>query len=175
MKILLVIGVVFVVVCLVIILVALFTPFRLRISSTNGEAVVNWSPWVRAGIHSGHGPEGLFFILAPGWKKFYSFDDVISRIGRRPQKKNRGIIERRWSKKWLKPKKFWKMLRAVRVNRLNIQLDTDDFVHNAYLVPVFEMFSFKTGYHTHINFMGRNEIECDAESSLYRMLKAWVF
>ncbi|HMQ46465.1 MAG TPA: hypothetical protein PKA00_02635 [Saprospiraceae bacterium] len=67
---------------------------------------------------------------------------------------------------------FKNMLRAITIKRLEVNWDTDDYVRNAYLFPLFLMAS-KGRRQLRINFKGEHDIAIFLQTRLGRI--AWAF
>lgn len=64
--------------------------------------------------------------------------------------------------------------RSFRLHRLYLDLDTDDYILNAYLFPLFRTTNPGGRVNWAINFQGRNEIYLLIENRLYRLLYAFI-
>lgn len=80
-------------------------------------------------------------------------------------------------KTW-KPKHPWQLIRRLgrsfHLIRFHVQLDTDDYVWNAYLFPLFQVTNPANKASWQINFKGRNELILIVENRLYRLLYAFI-
>lgn len=69
-----------------------------------------------------------------------------------------------------RPIRWKKILASLKIREWEVLLDTDDFILNAYLYPVFTLFMAQ-GYNTRINFMGVNRVYVKGNISVMRLLK----
>ncbi|QCK15703.1 hypothetical protein [Mangrovivirga cuniculi] len=66
-------------------------------------------------------------------------------------------------------------LNTFRIKHLKVNIDTDDYVMNAQLFPLFYLIS-SPRRQTEINFTGRNELELIIQNRLIRLVRpAWKF
>jgi len=68
---------------------------------------------------------------------------------------------------------FFEMMQTFRLQKLKINVDTDDFILNAYLYPIFSFMS-KNNQQLSINFEGNIEFEVDISNNIYRVLKTFL-
>ena len=64
-----------------------------------------------------------------------------------------------------------RILKSFRVRRFRVEIDTDDYVLNAYLFPVFHLLSRGR---LQINFNGRNDIQIEITNRIGRIAWAWL-
>jgi len=98
----------------------------------------------------------------------------LYQFGQKDEKKKQPKSKRSKKRSKLTFSKMRRLVQSFTVRSLYINLDTDDFIVNGYLVPVFQALnghnkSFK------INYIGRNEIRLIVENKLYRLIKAYLF
>ncbi len=116
--------------------------------------------------------EGLFRIRV--WIFFIPFAFNPFAIGRR---KNRIKDERPEGRKGLKRRSnniqvLMEAIRSFRIRKLHLDLDTDDFILNAWLVPVFSVVN--TGnIRLGVNFEGNVSMVLDLRTRLGSLL--WIF
>ena len=65
-----------------------------------------------------------------------------------------------------------RVLKTFRVSKCDVLLDTDDFILNAQLFPVFQFCSGRWG-HWRVNFEGDCRLQLEVESRLISVLYAW--
>lgn len=79
-------------------------------------------------------------------------------------------------RKSMKPRQVWELIRnslqAVRVKRLILNWDTNDYITNAYLYPLSHFFG-KRKHQFHINFAGKQELSILLQARPYRLV--WAF
>jgi hypothetical protein len=90
------------------------------------------------------------------------------KLPKKPAAKKRGLT--------FTPRRMWQItrniFRAIRVKRLRLEWDTDDFALNARLYPFFRLLC-KERRAFSINFSGRQELSIHLQTRLYRL--AWAF
>ncbi len=81
-------------------------------------------------------------------------------------------------KKKKKPRMPWrkgkKLLQSFTVQTFQLDLDTDDFVQNSYLFPIFYFLSSERRQ-LRINYSGQMRLKLEVQNRLYHLLKAWLF
>ena len=166
MKIALIILLGLLAVILVFMTYLLVMPLKVSIDTESGEGMIGWNSWLSAKLTKEKDFE--FTVQLPFWKRKFDFFDVFIDSGfkDRPPKKKKE--KRRWGK-WssMRWRNMWK---AVKVSEIRVDLDTDDFILNAYLVPVFACLQTWTGYNLKINFLGRRELKLAGEARMIEML-----
>jgi hypothetical protein len=119
--------------------------------------------------------EGLFFIRI--WVFFIPFKLDPFRMKRKKKKKE--VSEKPKKKKrsfFGRPgnvKRVRKMTRAVKIRRLEADIDTDDFPLNAWLIPVFAAVNSYDNINMRINFAGNLQLRMDVRTRIGHML--WLF
>lgn len=104
------------------------------------------------------------------WKKnFYP-------LSRSPKSENTKQKSKRVKKKktplsWRKGKK---LLQSFTVETLQLDLDTDDFVQNSYLYPIFYFLSNERRQ-LRINYSGQLALKLEVHNRLFSLLRAWLF
>jgi hypothetical protein len=67
-------------------------------------------------------------------------------------------------------KKFRNATRAIRLRRLELDIDTDDFLLNAYFVPAFTVANSYNNVHLQVNFEGNLFIHLDVRTRIVAVL-----
>jgi len=116
--------------------------------------------------------QGTIYIR--GWIFFIPFRTDLSKIGRGKGKKQG---ENKKKKKRARKKRGTiRMIRAVpgafRVRRLWLDLDTDDFIWNAWLIPVFSTLNNERNIRMQVNFEGNLFMDLDLQTRIASLL--WV-
>ena len=104
------------------------------------------------------------------WKKnFYP----LSRSSKSDHTKqeNKRVKKKKTPVSWRKGKK---LLQSFTVQTLQLDLDTDDFVQNSYLFPVFYFLSNEKRQ-LRINYSGQLALKLEVHNRLFSLLKAWLF
>ena len=146
----------------------LFSPIILRIDTKQQQYWVRWR-----GIASFQlkllEDDLILRLQVWFWKKdFYPLDGLL-KAGKpsstKKAKKGRTRKKRNW-------KRFAsRLLGSFRVKQFDLRLDTDDYVLNSYLYPVFHLLNFKP-VQLGINYQGESSLELQIENRLIRLLRA---
>jgi len=117
--------------------------------------------------------DGLFFLRI--WIFFIplKFDPfrMRRRKSRKPRKKNPDKKKKRsWLRAFSNKKASSRMLRAVKIRRLEMDIDTDDFTLNAWLVPVFTMVNGYDNIDLRVNFEGMLNANMEVRARLGEVL-----
>ncbi|WP_428663127.1 hypothetical protein [Runella sp.] len=70
-------------------------------------------------------------------------------------------------------RKAIRVLKTFQVHTFELSIDTDDYLLNAYLYPVFRLLS-NSNYHLQINFTGDLSLKIIIENRPYRIIKAFI-
>ncbi|MBX2876073.1 MAG: hypothetical protein KTR30_28385 [Saprospiraceae bacterium] len=103
------------------------------------------------------------------WKKdFHLLDSLLEPRTSSAKKKA--------SKRKPKRKRNWKrlgtrLLQSFTVKQFDLKLDTDDYVLNSYLYPIFSLLNSKP-WQLGINYQGQSSLQLQIENRLIRLLKA---
>ena len=152
----------------------LLSPLRFTIDSNHGIASVGWNKWMNAKV-SREDENWSLRLRLPFWTKQWHVEELIREAGRKrldplvkaPSKKG---SHSKWT--WAR---FKRIMRQFRIREFKLILDTDDFILNAYLTPVFEIISGLTRWRMRINFNGRNELKFSGDIRIFNALVAGAF
>ncbi len=106
------------------------------------------------------------------WKNTWWLKDRLLRIG---SKTTRGAKSRKVAKRDMSRSsslRMWRVLKTFRVSKCDVLIDTDDFILNAQLFPLFQFCSGRWG-HWRVNFEGDCRVQLEVESRLSSVLYAW--
>ena len=159
-------------VLLLLLLTILLAPFELRLDSVAGEYCLRWRGLASVRL-TGEVRDPVVRLWLLGWRKQYH---LLELGGGREKKEEEATQRERRPKKggrprWLTFRLIRRLLRTFHVRRLRLLLDTDDFVLNAYLFPVFHRLS-KRRRQLNINFSGRNELALIVTNRIWKV--GWV-
>ncbi len=160
-------------VLLLIFLLLLLAPFELRLDTISGDCCLRWRGIASVRL-SGEVRDPVVRLWLLGWRKKYHLLELGG--GKEEEEGEAKQRERRPKKggrpRWLTFRLIRRLLRTFRVHRLRLLLDTDDYVLNAYLFPIFQGFS-KGNRQLTINFSGRNELALTVTNRIGKV--GWVF
>lgn len=103
------------------------------------------------------------------WKKdFHLLESLV--------KPRKASDKKEASKGKAKKKRNWKrlsrrLLQSFTVKQFDLNLDTDDYVLNSYLYPIFSLLHSKP-WQLGINYQGQSSLQIQIENRLIRLLKA---
>lgn len=152
----------------------LFAPiyFRVEWNDNRRQAALQWRGIFQARLHAVEGEwEVQLNVL------FFKKRWPLMRLLTAPSKPKKPKAKRSSSKSW-KPKHpfrmFRRLWRSFHLIRFRWHLDTDDYVLNAYLFPLFQLTHPKKKLDWAINFNGKNELLLVIENRLGRILYAFI-
>ena len=154
---------------LLIILWILLVPVMILVHTDAGRYTLSLP-----GLFTARAVTGEDFFLIKGWILLipYRFNPFKKRKQKRKKKEAPGEKKKRF--------KFPKggagmaidAVRTIRVKKLELDLDTDDFLLNAWLVPVFSVINLPNT-RLHVNFKGESTFLLDMRIRLGALI--WVF
>jgi len=181
-----VLGIILLVILLFLILLLLM-PLRLHISS-RGRFIYLGIPPVLSGRICWNQEDLRVGISIVFWRKNWGIADLAkvgeNRLGKKEKKKLERPKKTSDKKKKQKPripkffirklKKNWlRLIRSFRVKAFYLDVDSGDYVINAYLYPIFLWLAQSWGRPVRINFWGENHVEVNlVNRSIYVL---WAF
>ena len=145
----------------------LIAPLRLIADSRLGMLEVNWWGLGFAGLYL-NGEDPVFRFRIAFWKKevdLLTWQPKKKKKEKKPKKKKK-------RKSPISFRKFLRILRTFKILEWQLDLDTDDYVVNGWLYPVF-LFLNRSGKRFQINFRGHFYWRMVIENRGYRVL--WAF
>lgn len=147
----------------------LFSPLYLQIDTRRNEYALRWVGIAEANLIPLN-DDVLLRLRLPFWRKDFSIIKFFVQPTKNKQERTRKATPKQQSKtNW---RFFWnffqRILKSFRVHYFKVELDTDDYVMNAYLYPVCHFLN-SPDYSVSINFQGRNQCWLRVENRL-----AWV-
>lgn len=118
-------------------------------------------------------PNDVLFRIR-GWILFIPFRFDPFREGKhKSRKKERTAGKKKNAFRWFRKRgQFSRIPRAVRIKRLDLDIDTDDAVMNAWLVPVFSAVNEHSNLDLRINFEGNLFLHLDMRTRIGTIL--WI-
>lgn len=157
---------------LLLLAVVLLDPFELRIDTISGEYCLRWRGLVSVRL-TGTVPDPVMRLWVMGWRKdFHLLEMGGEKKEEEESKPESAKKKKRKRPKWLTFRLVRRLLRTFRVHTFRLALDTDDYVMNAYLYPVFHLLSARNR-RLNINFSGRNELVLIVSNRIGNLL--WAF
>jgi len=157
---------------LLVVLFLLLIPIRIFMDSNRGILLVEWKNIITANVLLQN--EDLLIRLDTFfWKKEFSLMETATNQAPAHSKKKKKIsISKKW--KFDFRKKLKNILKTIKVKQLYVNIDTDDYLWNAYLYPVF-YFLKKEKRNFQINYHGNVEILLEVQSRPIQILYAVLF
>jgi hypothetical protein len=163
---------------LLLLLIVLLAPFRLIVDSRQQVFRFNWQPIGMAQLQMTDDDFVIRFKLF-FWGMERSLFKLISSSKKQAEKeKPKAKTKKKKSSKkgfrFIKTRiiPVWK---SFKLEKLRLQLDTDDYCRNAYLAPVFHLLSNGKNRQLSVNFSGETELILIVQNRLIRILKAIIF
>ncbi|NRB51843.1 MAG: hypothetical protein HRU41_29495 [Saprospiraceae bacterium] len=146
----------------------LFTPIVLQIDTLRGLYWVHWRGIASLQFNI-QDDEPILSLRVWFWKKDFRPLDSLSK----PRKQS---AEKRTKKRKPRRKINWRrlglrLIRSFIVRQFDLKIDTDDYILNSYLYPVFHLLNSKH-LQLGINYQGESSLQLHIENRLIRLLKA---
>lgn len=155
-----------------------FAPIQLKINSNTGQYILNWG-WVLKGrlipdveeITNSKIKLNIFFLPF----HFFPLKKYLGRKGKAEKKKTPGKKKKDTKRIPFKHpiRRMWYVFRSFQVKVFDVNIDTDDYVTNAYLVPAFQLLS-RGKRHLSVNFEGKVDMQIWIQNNGLRVLKAFL-
>lgn len=169
----LIIGFILIGLSLVLLLALLFTPFIVRVNTRQNQYQLRWG--IARVQFIPEKDDGKLRVQLAFWKREFSLLQMLAKPAAKkaaqPQKPN---VQRRKSTGTFSFHRLWKVLRSFRMPFFYLDLDSDDFVTNAYWYPVCRALSTPTRQ-LRINFRGHNQCAFELRNRAVDVLIALIF
>lgn len=150
----------------------LLMPVYLLVSSEQDKMAIRVSPWIEVGLSWKSDRFAGYLAYPFGRREFPNFPRKArskpEQTQAHPPREGQPFMVRRLRRKWRA------LLRSFQVKDFRVQLDTNDFILNAYLYPLCVVLSRMTNRPIQINFWGEMEIEICLRNTLARVLYAYL-
>ena len=144
----------------------LFTPIVIEIDTLKGVYAFRWKGLVKVRLVCESGDLKVQ-VASWFWKK--SFDPFQFKSKKKKKTDSKKRTKTRDFRKWTS--RVFRVLKSFRINACSLSLDTNDFVVNSYLWPVF--YFLDSGRKTlRINYEGKFNALFIAKNKLFRILRA---
>jgi len=158
---------------LILLLALLFTPFIVRVNTRQNQYQLSWG--IARVQFIPEKDDGSLLVQLAFWKREFSLLQMLAKPSVKkaahPQKPN---VQRRKSAGTISFHRLWKILRSFRIPFFYLDLDSDDFVTNAYWYPVCKALSTPTRQ-LRINFGGHNQCAFELRNGAVDVLIALIF
>ncbi|MCB9267459.1 MAG: hypothetical protein H6558_20745 [Lewinellaceae bacterium] len=148
----------------------LFAPLSIRADTYEDKYYLQWGGIGKAELIPA--PEDILIRLRVAfWKKdFYP----LHFSARKSEKKEEPApAEKKKRKRHFPFRRLIRVLKSFNIKDFRLEIDTDDFVWNAYLWPVVHNIA-PLRRHITVNFQGRNECRILIQNRIWRMAWAWL-
>jgi hypothetical protein len=133
---------------------------------------MQWGRFINARLADENNNWGVRLKI-PLWSKHYSLQEIIfNRKKEQPAIDSKSKVKAKARNNKLNFKRIARILRQIKIRRFTLSIDTTDVIYNAYLIPIFELIRYRTGYQTQINYLGINRIVLNAESRMINLIIA---
>lgn len=156
---------------LVFITILLLIPIRFKIDSNRNIYLAEWKHLFSAKVLL-QNEEPIVQLKSFFWKKEINLLKIKSSPSKTAQKKKKSSKQKK--SKFNFRRKIKPLLKSFQVRKFFINIDTNDYVWNAYLFPVF-YFLKSEKRQMHINFNGNVEVLLDIQNRPIRILWALIF
>ncbi len=154
-----------------IVLWLLLAPITVNVNTWNNDFSINWTGIARASLGLKE-RELLIRLRVFFWRRdFFPLRASPKKPGRKKPKPKKGGRSR-WRP--FSMKRARKLMEAVHVRQFRFELDTGDYVSNAYLYPMAYFLSSPTRQLS-VNFADRTNVQLQIEIRLIRVLRALIF
>lgn len=150
----------------------LLAPISVNVNTWNNDFSIKWTGIARASLGLKEN-ELLIRLRVFFWRKdFFPLRASPKKPDKPKKPKPQKAKRSRWQQ--FSMKRVRKLMRAIRVRQFRFELDTDDYVTNAYLYPVAHFLSSPTRQLS-VNFEGRTNLLLQIEIRLIRVIGAMLF
>lgn len=153
----------------------LFSPLLIRVNTWQQLYQLRWGLARVQFIPAEDG--GCIRFCYGFWQRDYPLWKLGAKLATAPQPGVPPKLPKRIRKKgagFFTLRRLRRVLRTFRLHFFYLDVDTDDFVRNAYWYPVFRAFSTPTRKLS-INFAGRNQCAFELSNRVFDLLMALVF
>lgn len=151
----------------------LLSPIVLQVDTRHNEYVLYWGTLANASLVP-QKDDLLLRLRLPFWRKDFSMIRLLVKPTKNKQTRTREAPPKQKSKWRFSWTRFRRILKSFRVQYFRLELDTDDYVTNAYLYPLCHFLNTPTRSIT-INFQGRSQCAFRIQNRLARVLIAFIF
>ena len=152
-----------------LILGLLLVPIEIYIDTTSNQYFLQLKGLVRASLE-GDTEEVIRIRLRAFFRDFYFYP--LKKIGAaKPKKSKKRSVKKRTQ--GIPVKKIRRVLNSFKVKELFVDIDTDDYISNAKLYPVFAFLNYYRGGFN-INFEGRNQVVLFIQNRPLHIIKSFI-
>ncbi|MCB0567271.1 MAG: hypothetical protein KDD01_23125 [Phaeodactylibacter sp.] len=157
-------------VLLALVVWVLIAPLSLKADTYRNEYYLSWGGIGKAELIS-VADEIVIRLRIAFWKKdFYPLHPSTAREKKKPKPKEE---KKRKSQQTFPFRRAIKALKSFSIKYFRLEVDTDDFIWNAYLWPVVYWIE-PLRRHVTVNFQGKNECRLLIQNRIWRLAWAWL-
>jgi hypothetical protein len=150
----------------------LFSPMVLQVDSPINHYMFRWG-MVRVQFIPAS-DDWFLRIKIAWWHRDFSILKLMAASKKKPVDSTTQKKPTKRTRSFLSFKRMKSVIRTFQVRYFHLELDSDDFVTNAYLYPLFGVLSFST-CKLMINFQGRNQCSFEIRNRVASVLSALIF
>jgi len=148
----------------------LVNPIQLLIDSKHHVYKLEWKRLLKVNlVFQNEQPIIILRILL--WQKEYKLLEMCNGTKKDGIKKKGETKKKKTKSKFNFQKKYQKIIRAIQVKQFYLNIDTDNYIWNAYLYPIFHLLKNKKRQ-LHINYQGDIELVLKIQSRPIKILYA---
>ncbi|NNF36534.1 MAG: hypothetical protein HKN68_20700 [Saprospiraceae bacterium] len=138
-----------------------------------------YGKWISAGIYLIR-DELKFIYHLPFWKREIDLIEYLATKKSTPELKQKTKGKNKKASSFSKGtmnriRKRWKaILNTFQVKEMEVNIDTDDYIINAYLFPVAQYLGYRIQKPLSINFIGINKVELRIKNRIVNLLYAML-
>jgi len=156
--------------------IILLTRLRIVIDSYGNIARISWGRAVHLSLTQKEDLP-ILRLWAFGLKRDWVLFELLlgnNRASDTKEKTGRDVVKKKKrGRSRITFRRVMRMTSSFRIHTFKVDLDTDDYVLNAYLYPIVEIMRYR-GVNVSVNFNGINGIVLDISNRPVRMLVAWL-
>lgn len=157
---------------LIVLLGLLFTPFIVRVNTQQNQYQLRWG--IARVQFIPCKDDGIIALQFAFWKRDFSLLQLLAKPAVKKAVQPQKLNARRKGAGRLSFHRLWKVLQSFRMPYVYLDLDSDDFVTNAYWYPLCRALSTTTRQ-MRINFGGHNQCAFELRNRAVDVLMALIF
>lgn len=157
---------------LVLLLGLLFSPLIIRVNTQQNLYQLSWG---LARVQLTPATDGGHFLFRYAfWRWEFPVLKLLAKLPRPKKPEAKAKMAPKKGTGFFSFRRLRRVIRTFKLRFFYLDVDTDDFVYNAYWYPVFRVLSTPTRTLT-INFAGRNQCAFEVHNRVYDVLIALIF
>lgn len=157
---------------LILLLGLLFSPLVIRVNTQQNLYQLSWGLARVQFIPTDDG--GYFLFQYTFWKWKFPVLKLLAKASSSKKTEAKAKVVHKKGTGFFSFRRLRRVITTFKLRFFYLDVDTDDFVYNAYWYPVFRVFSTPTRKLS-INFAGRNRCAFEVQNRVYDVLIALIF